>query len=71
MKKKAFLESMSDNKNSDNTEDEKAETDAEFENNDRKEDNIPEADAEDISDDEVPKNNSVGKNVDEVLNDDS
>ena len=28
---KAFLESMSDNKNSDNTEDEKAETDAEFE----------------------------------------
>ena len=67
---KAFLESMSDNKNSDNTEDEKAETDAEFENNDRKEDNIPEADAEEISDDEVPKNNSVGKNVDEVLNDD-
>ena len=66
---KAFLESMSDNKNSDNTEDEKAETDAEFENNDRKEDNIPEADAEEISDDEVPKNNSVGKNVDEVLND--
>ena len=66
---KAFLESMSDN-NSDNTEDEKAETDAEFENNDRKEDNIPEADAEEISDDEVPKNNSVGKNVDEVLNDD-
>lgn len=61
---------MSDNKNSDNTEDEKAETDAEFENNDRKEDNIPEADAEEISDDEVPKNNSVGKNVDEVLNDD-
>lgn len=58
---------MSDNKNSDNTEDEKAETDAEFENNDRKEDNIPEADAEEISDDEVPKNNSVGKNVDEVL----
>ena len=67
---KAFLESMSDNKNSDNTEDEKVETDAEFENNDRKEDNIPEADAEEISDDEVPKNNSVGKNVDEVLNDD-
>ena len=67
---KAFLESMTDNKNSDNTEDEKAETDAEFENNDRKEDNIPEADAEEISDDEVPKNNSVGKNVDEVLNDD-
>ena len=67
---KAFLESMSDNKNSDNTEDEKAETDAEFENNDRKEDNIPEADAEESSDDEVPKNNSVGKNVDEVLNDD-
>ena len=67
---KAFLESMSDNKNSDNTEDEKAETDAEFENNDSKEDNIPEADAEEISDDEVPKNNSVGKNVDEVLNDD-
>ena len=67
---KAFLESMSDNNNSDNTEDEKAETDAEFENNDRKEDNIPEADAEEISDDEVPKNNSVGKNVDEVLNDD-
>ena len=67
---KAFLESMSDNKNSDNTEDEKAETDAEFENNDRKEDNIPEAEAEEISDDEVPKNNSVGKNVDEVLNDD-
>ena len=67
---KAFLESMSDNKNSDNTEDEKAETDAEFENNDRKEDNIPEADAEEISDDEVPKNNSLGKNVDEVLNDD-
>ena len=67
---KAFLESMSDNKNSDNSEDEKAETDAEFENNDRKEDNIPEADAEEISDDEVPKNNSVGKNVDEVLNDD-
>lgn len=67
---KAFLESMSDNKNSDNTEDEKAETDAEFENNDRKEDNIPKADAEEISDDEVPKNNSVGKNVDEVLNDD-
>ena len=67
---KAFLESMSDNKNSDNTEDEKAETDAEFENNDRKEDNIPEADAEEISDDEAPKNNSVGKNVDEVLNDD-
>ena len=67
---KAFLESMSDNKNSDNTEDEKAETDAEFENNDRKEDNIPEADSEEISDDEVPKNNSVGKNVDEVLNDD-
>ena len=67
---KAFLESMSDNKNSDNTEDEKAETDAEFENNDLKEDNIPEADAEEISDDEVPKNNSVGKNVDEVLNDD-
>ena len=67
---KAFLESMSDNKNSDNTEDEKAETDAEFENNDRKEDNIPEADAEEIYDDEVPKNNSVGKNVDEVLNDD-
>ena len=67
---KAFLESMSDNKNSDNTEDEKAETDAEFENNGRKEDNIPEADAEEISDDEVPKNNSVGKNVDEVLNDD-
>ena len=67
---KAFLESMSDNKNSDNTEDEKAETDAEFENNDRKEDNILEADAEEISDDEVPKNNSVGKNVDEVLNDD-
>ena len=67
---KAFLESMSDNKNSDNTEDEKAETDAEFENNERKEDNIPEADAEEISDDEVPKNNSVGKNVDEVLNDD-
>ena len=67
---KAFLESMSDNKNSDNTEDEKAETDAEFENNDRKEDNIPEADAEEISDDEVPKNNSVGKNVYEVLNDD-
>ena len=67
---KAFLESMSDNKNSDNTEDEKAETDAEFENNDRKEDNIPEADAEEISDDEVHKNNSVGKNVDEVLNDD-
>ena len=66
---KAFLESMSDN-NSDNTEDEKAETDAEFENNARKEDNIPEADAEEISDDEVPKNNSVGKNVDEVLNDD-
>ena len=67
---KAFLESMSDNKNSDNTEDEKAETDAEFENNDPKEDNIPEADAEEISDAEVPKNNSVGKNVDEVLNDD-
>ena len=67
---KAFLESMSDNKNSDHTEDEKAETDAEFENNDRKEDNIPEAEAEEISDDEVPKNNSVGKNVDEVLNDD-
>ena len=67
---KAFLESMSDNKNSDNTEDEKAETDAEFENNDPKEDVIPEADAEEISDDEVPKNNSVGKNVDEVLNDD-
>ena len=67
---KAFLESMSDNKNSDNTEDEKAETDAEFENNAPKEDNIPEADAEEISDDEVPKNNSVGKNVDEVLNDD-
>ena len=67
---KAFLESMSDNKNSDNTEDEKAENDAEFENNDPKEDNIPEADAEEISDDEVPKNNSVGKNVDEVLNDD-
>ena len=67
---KAFLESMSDNKNSDNTEDEKAETDAEFENNDPKEDNIPEADAEEISDDEVLKNNSVGKNVDEVLNDD-
>ena len=67
---KAFLESMSDNKNSDHTEDEKAETDAEFENNDPKEDNIPEADAEEISDDEVPKNNSVGKNVDEVLNDD-
>ena len=67
---KAFLESMSDNKNSDNTENEKAETDAEFENNDSKEDNIPEADAEEISDDEVPKNNSVGKNVDEVLNDD-
>ena len=67
---KAFLESMSDNKNSDNTEDEKAETDAEFENNDPKEDNIPEADAEEISDDEVPKNNYVGKNVDEVLNDD-
>ncbi len=67
---KAFLESMSDNKNSDNTEDEKSETDAEFENNDRKEDNIPEAEAEEISDDEVPKNNSVGKNVDEVLNDD-
>ena len=67
---KAFLESMSDNKNSDNTEDEKAETDAEFENNDSKEDNIPEADAEEIYDDEVPKNNSVGKNVDEVLNDD-
>ena len=67
---KAFLESMSDNKNSDNTEDEKAETDAEFENNVPKEDNIPEADAEEISDDEVPKNNSVGKNVDEVLNDD-
>ena len=67
---KAFLESMSDNKNSDNTEDEKAETDAEFENNDPKEDNIPEADAEESSDDEVPKNNSVGKNVDEVLNDD-
>ena len=67
---KAFLESMSDNKNSDNTEDEKAETDAEFENNERKEDNIPEAEAEEISDDEVPKNNSVGKNVDEVLNDD-
>lgn len=66
---KAFLESMSDN-NSDNTEDEKAETDAEFENTARKEDNIPEADAEEISDDEVPKNNSVGKNVDEVLNDD-
>ena len=66
---KAFLESMSDN-NSDNAEDEKAETDAEFENNDRKEDNIPEADAEEISEDEVPKNNSVGKNVDEVLNDD-
>lgn len=61
---------MSDNKNSDHTEDEKAETDAEFENNDRKEDNIPEAEAEEISDDEVPKNNSVGKNVDEVLNDD-
>ena len=67
---KAFLESMCDNKNSDNTEDEKSETDAEFENNDRKEDNIPEAEAEEISDDEVPKNNSVGKNVDEVLNDD-
>ncbi|CCX90601.1 putative uncharacterized protein [Succinatimonas sp. CAG:777] len=67
---KAFLESMSDNKNSDHTEDEKAETDAEFENNDRKEDNIPEAEAEEISDDEVPKNNSVGKNVDEFLNDD-
>ena len=67
---KAFLESMSDNKNSDNTEDEKAETDAEFENNERNEDNIPEAEAEEISDDEVPKNNSVGKNVDEVLNDD-
>ena len=67
---KAFLESMSDNKNSDNTEDEKAETDAEFENNAPKEDNIPEADAEEISDAEVPKNNSVGKNVDEVLNDD-
>ena len=67
---KAFLESMSDNKNSDNTEDEKAETVAEFENNDPKEDNIPEADAEEISDAEVPKNNSVGKNVDEVLNDD-
>ncbi len=67
---KAFLESMSDNKNSDNTEDEKSETDAEFENNDRKEDNIHEAEAEEISDDEVPKNNSVGKNVDEVLNDD-
>ena len=67
---KAFLESMSDNKNSDHTEDEKAETDAEFENNAPKEDNIPEAEAEEISDDEVPKNNSVGKNVDEVLNDD-
>ena len=66
---KAFLESMSDN-NSDNAEDEKAETDAELENNHSKEDNIPDADAEEITNDEVPQNNSVGKNVDEVLNDD-
>ena len=66
---KAFLESMSDN-NSDNAEDEKAETDAELENNHSKEDNISDTDAEEISDDEVPQNNSVGKNVDEVLNDD-
>ncbi|MDY5064539.1 MAG: hypothetical protein SPE82_07470 [Succinivibrio sp.] len=66
---KAFLESMSDN-NSDNAEDEKAETDAELENNHSKEDNISDADAEEISNDEVPQNNSVGKNVDEVLNDD-
>ncbi len=66
---KAFLESMSDN-NSDNTEDEKAETDAELENNHSKEDNISDADAEEITNDEVPQNNSVGKNVDEVLNDD-
>ena len=66
---KAFLESISDN-NSDNAEDEKAETDAELENNHSKEDNIPDADAEEITNDEVPQNNSVGKNVDEVLNDD-
>ena len=66
---KAFLESMSDN-NSDNAEDEKAETDAELENNHSKEDNISDADAEEITNDEVPQNNSVGKNVDEVLNDD-
>ena len=66
---KAFLESMSNN-NSDNAEDEKAETDAELENNHSKEDNIPDADAEEITNDEVPQNNSVGKNVDEVLNDD-
>lgn len=63
---KAFLESMSDN-NSDNAEDEKAETDAELENNHSKEDNISDADAEEITNDEVPQNNSVGKNVDEVL----
>ena len=66
---KAFLESMSDN-NSDNAEDEKAETDAELENNHSKEDNISDTDAEEITNDEVPQNNSVGKNVDEVLNDD-
>ena len=67
---KAFLESMSDNKNSDNAEDEKDVTESEFENSDSKEDNIPDAEAEVISDDEVPQNNSVGSNVDEVLNDD-
>lgn len=66
---KAFLESMSDN-NSDNAEDEKAETDAELENNHSKEDSISDTDAEEITNDEVPQNNSVGKNVDEVLNDD-
>ena len=67
---KAFLESMSDNKNSDNAEDENAQTEPEFENSDSKEDNIPDAEAEVIPDDEVPQNNSVGSNVDEVLNDD-
>ena len=67
---KAFLESMSDSKNSDSAEDENAQTEPEFENCDSKEDNIPDAEAEVISDDEVPQNNSVGNNVDEVLNDD-
>lgn len=67
---KAFLESMSDSKNSDNAEDEKDVTESELENSNSKEDNIPDAEAEVISDDEVPQNNSVGSNVDEVLNDD-
>ena len=72
---KAFLDSMSDKSHSEDDKEVKEGTETEFENSSKDEiadDNIPDADAEVVSDEDIPaeNKNTVGSNVDEVLNDD-